>query len=183
VSLAEGIDATTPAGRLQMHILGAIAEFERARIAERVRLGLARVHAQGTRLGRPKLEVTGEHGVQGRRERLRVSAGACVRLPIFLGRWHSKWQALPRIGAPVQLATFPSTLVTMDLAPDGQRFLALVPERAGLDTVTIVQFWREALAPSGKVPGGPPGLGVVGRAGIIARLADVPPDRHAPWRL
>ena len=37
VSLAEGIDATTPAGRLQMHILGAIAEFERARIAERVR--------------------------------------------------------------------------------------------------------------------------------------------------
>jgi len=35
VSLAEGIDATTPAGKLQMHILGAIAEFERARIAER----------------------------------------------------------------------------------------------------------------------------------------------------
>ena len=37
VSLAEGIDATTPAGKLQMHILAAIAEFERARIAERVR--------------------------------------------------------------------------------------------------------------------------------------------------
>jgi hypothetical protein len=29
VSLAEGIDATTPAGKLQMHIIGAIAEFER----------------------------------------------------------------------------------------------------------------------------------------------------------
>src|SRR3954469_5680702 len=29
VSLNEGIDATTPAGKLQMHILGAIAEFER----------------------------------------------------------------------------------------------------------------------------------------------------------
>jgi len=36
VSLAEGIDATTPAGKLQMHILGAISEFERARCAERV---------------------------------------------------------------------------------------------------------------------------------------------------
>ena len=60
VSLAEGIDATTPAGRLQMHILGAIAEFERARIAERVRLGLARVRAQGQQLGRPKLELTDE---------------------------------------------------------------------------------------------------------------------------
>src|SRR5215831_18138884 len=34
VSLGEGIDCTTPAGKLQMHILGAIAEFERARIAE-----------------------------------------------------------------------------------------------------------------------------------------------------
>jgi DNA invertase Pin-like site-specific DNA recombinase len=53
VSLAEGIDATTPAGRLQMHLLGAIAEFERARIVERVRAGLARARAQGKRLGRP----------------------------------------------------------------------------------------------------------------------------------
>ena len=58
VSLAEGIDATTPAGRLQMHILGAIAEFERARIAERVRLGLERVRAQGQTLGRPKVALT-----------------------------------------------------------------------------------------------------------------------------
>src|SRR5258706_2725255 len=41
VSLAEGIDATTPAGKLQMHILGAIAEFERARIQDRVKAGLA----------------------------------------------------------------------------------------------------------------------------------------------
>ena len=53
VSLAEGIDATTPAGKLQMHILAAIAEFERARIAERVRAGLHRAKAQGKRLGRP----------------------------------------------------------------------------------------------------------------------------------
>ena len=36
VSLAEGIDATTPAGKLPMHIRGAIAEFERERIRERV---------------------------------------------------------------------------------------------------------------------------------------------------
>ena len=30
VSLGEGIDCTTPAGRLQLHILAALAEFERA---------------------------------------------------------------------------------------------------------------------------------------------------------
>jgi DNA invertase Pin-like site-specific DNA recombinase len=54
VSLNEGIDATTPAGKLQMHVLGAIAEFERARIAERVKAGLQRARAQGKRLGRPR---------------------------------------------------------------------------------------------------------------------------------
>jgi DNA invertase Pin-like site-specific DNA recombinase len=57
VSLAEGIDATTPAGKLQMHILGAIAEFERERIRERVLAGLRRARAQGQRLGRPKARV------------------------------------------------------------------------------------------------------------------------------
>src|SRR5687767_3342661 len=43
VSLGEGIDCTTAAGRLQLHVLAALAEFERARIAERVRAGLARL--------------------------------------------------------------------------------------------------------------------------------------------
>jgi DNA invertase Pin-like site-specific DNA recombinase len=58
VSLAEGIDATTPAGKLQMHILAAISEFERARIAERVRAGLARARSQGQRLGRRPRRIT-----------------------------------------------------------------------------------------------------------------------------
>ena len=55
VSLNEGIDTTTPAGRLQLHVLGAIAEFERERVRERVRAGLARARAQGQRLGRPRV--------------------------------------------------------------------------------------------------------------------------------
>jgi DNA invertase Pin-like site-specific DNA recombinase len=54
VSLNEGIDATTPAGKLQLHVLAALAEFERERIRERVYAGLARARAQGTRLGRPR---------------------------------------------------------------------------------------------------------------------------------
>src|SRR3954468_25000611 len=45
VSLGEGSDATTRAERMQLHVLGAIAEFERARIQERVRAGLARAKA------------------------------------------------------------------------------------------------------------------------------------------
>ncbi len=58
VSLAEGIDATTPAGKLQMHILGAISEFERARIAERVKAGLAQARRRGRRLGRPATHIS-----------------------------------------------------------------------------------------------------------------------------
>ncbi len=67
VSLGEGIDATTPAGKLQMHILGAIAEFERARISERVHAGLARARRAGKRLGRPHARVPRQllAGVEG----------------------------------------------------------------------------------------------------------------------
>jgi putative DNA-invertase from lambdoid prophage Rac len=43
-----------------MHILGAIAEFERERIRERVLAGLQRARAQGRRLGRPKVAVPTE---------------------------------------------------------------------------------------------------------------------------
>jgi DNA invertase Pin-like site-specific DNA recombinase len=43
VSLGEGIDCTTTAGKLQLHILAALAEFERERIRERVLAGLQRV--------------------------------------------------------------------------------------------------------------------------------------------
>ena len=57
VSLAEGIDATTPAGKLQMHILGAIAQFERERTRERVMAGLQRARTQGVRLGRPRRRI------------------------------------------------------------------------------------------------------------------------------
>ena len=60
MSLTEGIDATTPAGKLQMHILGAIAEFERERIRERVMAGLARARAQGVILGRPRRRIDPE---------------------------------------------------------------------------------------------------------------------------
>jgi DNA invertase Pin-like site-specific DNA recombinase len=52
VSLGEGIDLSTPAGKLQLHILAALAEFERGRIRERIHAGLSRAKSQGKRLGR-----------------------------------------------------------------------------------------------------------------------------------
>lgn len=53
VVLDQGIDTTTPAGRLMFHVLGAIAEFERDLIRERTRVGLAAAAARGRKGGRP----------------------------------------------------------------------------------------------------------------------------------
>jgi putative DNA-invertase from lambdoid prophage Rac len=51
----QGIDTSegNPAGRLQLHVLCAVAEFEREVIRERVNAGLTAARAKGIRLGRP----------------------------------------------------------------------------------------------------------------------------------
>src|ERR1700747_3339371 len=46
-SLTESIDTTTAAGRMMLQMLGAFAEFERAMVRERTRLGLIRARAEG----------------------------------------------------------------------------------------------------------------------------------------
>jgi DNA invertase Pin-like site-specific DNA recombinase len=50
----QAIDTTTPMGKLVFQVTGAFAEFERSMIRQRVKAGLKRAVAQGTRLGRPK---------------------------------------------------------------------------------------------------------------------------------
>lgn len=52
-SLGEGIDTTTAAGRMVLHVFGAIAEFERELIRERTRVGLDAARRQGRSGGRP----------------------------------------------------------------------------------------------------------------------------------
>ena len=52
MSYTESIDFSTAAGRLMLHIIGAMAEFERALIQERVRAGLDNAKRKGKRLGR-----------------------------------------------------------------------------------------------------------------------------------
>lgn len=55
VSVTEAVDTSTPAGRMVLTFLGAIAEFEREIIRERVVCGLDRAKAEGVRLGRPRV--------------------------------------------------------------------------------------------------------------------------------
>lgn len=52
VSLKEGFDTKTPSGRLQMQLILAFAEYELESIRERIKAGISRARAQGTRLGR-----------------------------------------------------------------------------------------------------------------------------------
>src|SRR5262245_7773122 len=58
VSVKEGLDLSTAAGRLQLHILSALGEFERARLIERTKAGLARARRAGARLGRRPVRLT-----------------------------------------------------------------------------------------------------------------------------
>jgi DNA invertase Pin-like site-specific DNA recombinase len=57
VSYTEGVDTTTPTGQLLFHIVGAVAQFERDLIAERVRAGMAHARAMGKHIGRPRAAV------------------------------------------------------------------------------------------------------------------------------
>jgi DNA invertase Pin-like site-specific DNA recombinase len=56
VASSQGIDTseTNPAGKLQMHVLAAVAEFERSVIAERVKAGIAAARERGVVFGRPR---------------------------------------------------------------------------------------------------------------------------------
>jgi DNA invertase Pin-like site-specific DNA recombinase len=88
ISLHEGVDTSTPNGRLVFGIFASIAEFERELIRGRVISGLAAAVARGVRLGRPKRTVDAARVVALRSagaswrevaEQMRIGVGTAVR--------------------------------------------------------------------------------------------------------
>lgn len=77
VSLRQNIDTTLPAGRLTFQILGAVAEFERELLRERVKAGMAQARRTGKHVGRPALRIFQPNEIERIRE-LR-SKGMSVR--------------------------------------------------------------------------------------------------------
>jgi DNA invertase Pin-like site-specific DNA recombinase len=70
VSVTEAIDTSLPAGELVFQMIGAVAQFERSLIGERVRSGLANARAKGKVLGRPPLrKLTPKEICELRRQR------------------------------------------------------------------------------------------------------------------
>jgi putative DNA-invertase from lambdoid prophage Rac len=65
-----GMDLTSPAGKMTMGVINAVAEFERDLLIERTQSGLARAKASGKALGRPSTlsDAARQEIIQKRRE-------------------------------------------------------------------------------------------------------------------
>jgi site-specific DNA recombinase len=60
VSISEKIDTTSAAGRMMFRLMAVLAEFERDQISERTRNALAKLKADGKKLGSPNPRAGGE---------------------------------------------------------------------------------------------------------------------------
>ncbi len=94
ICTSQGIDTSqdNPAGRLQMHVLMAVAEFERSLIRERTKAGMVAAKARGSKIGRPRVAAScagrvmeamarvPRPSIRAVAKELRVSVGTVARL-------------------------------------------------------------------------------------------------------
>lgn len=92
-----GVDLTSPAGRMTMQVLSAVAEFERDLLIERTQQGLMRAKAEGKRLGRPAAVKT-TNNVQRLKQRGLIQTQVASELGIGIATVKRHWNAT---GAPV----------------------------------------------------------------------------------
>jgi len=69
VSTSDGIDSSTPAGRMMIGVLGSLAEYERELTIERTALKREASRANGTKFGRPRNVDDAVHIATARRMR------------------------------------------------------------------------------------------------------------------
>lgn len=101
VSLHEGVDTSTPNGRLVFGIFASIAEFERELIRDRVRSGIALAKSRGKRLGRARVIVDGSTIARLRQAGLSWAA-ICEETGLSKGTAQRAVPSLPKIPtAPV----------------------------------------------------------------------------------
>ena len=105
ISLHEGVDTSTPNGRLVFGIFASITEFERELIRDRVKSGIAAARSKGKRLGRPKVIADAARIAQLRAsgaswsaitEQLGISAGTAKRAFYSLSKNPSRTGSVTR---------------------------------------------------------------------------------------
>lgn len=84
-----GVDLTSPAGKMTMGVIAAVAEFERDLLVERTQSGLARAKMEGKTLGRPKKRSANE--VQELKKGGFTQSEAAARLSISLSTTKRLW--------------------------------------------------------------------------------------------
>jgi DNA invertase Pin-like site-specific DNA recombinase len=97
VSLRDNLDLSTPSGRLMFQIIGAMAEFERALIQERVRAGIRNAKAKGIRIGRPRV-IVDRFQVASLRAQGRSWSEIVAEMGIGKGTAQRALAGLPKIG-------------------------------------------------------------------------------------
>ena len=83
VSTSDGIDSSTPAGRMMIGVLGSLAEYERELVKERTALKRQASRANGTRFGRPRKVADAEHIATAKR--MKADGHTAKQIAKYLG--------------------------------------------------------------------------------------------------
>jgi DNA invertase Pin-like site-specific DNA recombinase len=96
VSFTDNLDLSTPSGRLMFQVIGAMGEFERELIRERVRAGLRNAKAKGRTLGRPGINVDASKVVvmRGRGMSMRTIATELGCSPAYVHKTLANFQTI-----------------------------------------------------------------------------------------
>lgn len=87
-----GVDLTSPAGKMTMQVLSAVAEFERDLLVERTQQGLIRAKAEGKKLGRPIATQT-TNNVQRLKKQGLIQTQVASELGIGIATVKRHWNA------------------------------------------------------------------------------------------
>lgn len=102
VSVTDGIDSSTAAGRMMIGVMGSLAEYERELVKERTALKRQLSRANGARFGRPKRVSDPVHMATAKR--MKADGHAAKDIAKFLGVSRATlYRYLNADGAPVAL--------------------------------------------------------------------------------